>query len=103
MNRYILSQNAELDLLRVLDYIESRSERAAMAMERRFLDAFIYLSEWPGSGRSRDDLPSVELKTWTVDNYVIVYGPATIPLQIYAILHGSRDLNSAFAGRWPSA
>jgi len=32
MNRDILSKDAELDVLRALDYLESRSERAAMAM-----------------------------------------------------------------------
>jgi plasmid stabilization system protein ParE len=96
MNRYQLTDEAELDLLRVLDYFESKSEKAAAAIERKFIDAFIYLSEWPGTGRSRDDLPDLLLKTWTVDNYIIVYGPDTVPLQIYAILHGSRDLTSAF-------
>jgi plasmid stabilization system protein ParE len=103
MNRYALSQNAELDLLRILDYLESRSERAAAEMERRFVDAFIYLSEWPGSGHSREDLPSPNLKTWNVDNYVIVYGPDEVPLRIYAIVHGSRDMHSVFTGRPPIA
>ncbi len=103
MNRYALSDEAELDLLRVLDYLESRSERAAMAMERRFIEAFIYLSEWPGTGHVRDDLPSQELRAWPLDNYVIIYDPDTTPLRIYAVLHGSRDLGSALTGRWPSA
>jgi len=99
MNRYQLSDEAELDLLRVLDYFESRSERAGAVIERKFIDAFLYLSEWPATGHSRDDLLDPLLKTWNVDNYVIVYGPETVPLQIYAILHGSRDLTSAFAAR----
>jgi len=99
MNRYILSKDAELDVLRALDYLESRSERAAMAMERRFIDDFIYLSEWPGTGHTHRDLPFPDLKTWKVTDYVIVYNPHTVPLEIYAVLHGSRDLTSVILGR----
>jgi plasmid stabilization system protein ParE len=42
------------------------------------------------------------VRFWTVTrfpNYVIVYRPETVPLQVIAILHGKRDLKEVLEGR----
>lgn len=101
MSRYILSHGAELDLFDVLNFRERRSEKAALALERQFIDAFIYLSEWPGSGHVREEVSGAYLRFWRVDDYLITYNPDSIPLQIHAIIHGSRDMSAAFRSRLP--
>lgn len=46
-------------------------------------------------GAKRRDITTLPVRFWTITkfpNYVIVYRPETIPLQVVAILHGKRDL-----------
>ena len=46
-------------------------------------------------GTKRQDITGLPVRFWSVrkfPNYVIVYRPETIPLQVVAILHGKRDL-----------
>jgi len=48
-------------------------------------------------GTVRRDVTSLPVRFWTVQrfpNYVIVYRPETVPLQVIAVLHGRRDLKS---------
>ena len=99
MKEYVLSHDAEFDLLEALAYVDSKSEKVAMQLERRLLEAFLYLSEWPGTGHSRDDSPYPFLRFWAVEGYVIAYDPESVPLAIHAIVHGSRNMGTAFIVR----
>ena len=45
----------------------------------------------------REDITKAPLRFWTVQafpNYLIVYDPASEPLQIIRILHSSRDIQA---------
>jgi antitoxin ParD1/3/4/toxin ParE1/3/4 len=99
MKEYILSHDAQLDLIEALDYVDSKSEKAAIQLERHLLEAFLYLSDWPGTGHPRDDSPYPSLRFWTVEGYVIAYDPDSVPLAIHAIVHGARDLGTSFIVR----
>jgi plasmid stabilization system protein ParE len=53
-------------------------------------------------GARRRDITLLPVRFWTISkfpNYVIVYRPETIPLQVIAILHGKRDLPSVLESR----
>jgi len=48
-------------------------------------------------GQTRNDLTPLSLRFWVVHpyrNYLIVYDPATQPLRIIRILHGTRHVAS---------
>jgi plasmid stabilization system protein ParE len=53
-------------------------------------------------GARRQDITPLPVRFWTVTkfpNYVIVYRPKTVPLQVVAVLHGKRDLKEALDKR----
>jgi hypothetical protein len=53
-------------------------------------------------GTKRQDVTSLPVRFWTITrfpNYVIVYRPETVPLQVVAILHGRRYLKDVLEKR----
>jgi plasmid stabilization system protein ParE len=68
---------------------------AANKVERKIVATCRRLASHPLIGTLRRDLTSREVRFMTVPrypNYVIVYRPDTVPLQVIAVLHGMRDL-----------
>jgi plasmid stabilization system protein ParE len=60
------------------------------------------LARHPRMGTKRQDIMTLPVRFWTVTkfpNYVIVYRPETIPLQVVAILHGKCNLKEVLEGR----
>ena len=60
------------------------------------------LAKHPLMGTKRQNITPLPVRFWTVTkfpNYVIVYRPETVPLQVVAVLHGKRDLKEVLAGR----
>jgi hypothetical protein len=50
----------------------------------------------------RPDISPLPVRFWTVTkfpNYVIVYRPETVPLEVVAVLHRRRDLKEVLEGR----
>ena len=69
--------------------------KGANRVEDAVYKACAFLAEGPQRGQVRADLTKLPLRFWTVQafpNYIVVYDPATNPLQIIRILHGSRDI-----------
>jgi hypothetical protein len=61
---------------------------------------------WPNIRKweptKREDITALPVRLWTVTkyrNYVVVYRPETVPLQVIAVLHGVRDLKHVLADR----
>jgi plasmid stabilization system protein ParE len=53
-------------------------------------------------GTKRQDITKLPVRFWTITkfpNYVIVYRPESVPLQVVAILHGNRDLEKVLEKR----
>ena len=46
-----------------------------------------------GSGHSRPDLTTKDVRFWPVRSYLVIYRE-TVPLEIVTILHGARDIHS---------
>ena len=60
------------------------------------------LAKHPRMGTKRQDITPLPVRFWTATqfpNYVIVYRPETVPLQVVAVLHGKRDLKQVLEGR----
>lgn len=95
MSRFQLTPQAIEDLFEIWTYIARDNLEAANAVEDAVYESCDFLAEGPLRGKIRTDLTNLPLRFWTVQsfpNYIIVYNPATRPLQIIRILHGSRDI-----------
>jgi plasmid stabilization system protein ParE len=59
------------------------------------------LAKSPLMEARRHDITPLPVRFWTVpkySNYVIVYRPDTVPLQVVAVLHAKRDLKRRWKG-----
>lgn len=92
MNGYVLSRDAERDLEDLWDYVADDNVEAADRLIARFFDAFEELGRLPGLGHKREDLTNFPVLFWPVGNYLIIYRAEQTPIQIVAVVHGSRDI-----------
>ncbi len=91
-SRFIFTEEAETQLLEILDFLADESETAAARVRDAIYDAVGKLAERPGIGHMREDLTDRPLKFWSVYSYLVVYDPESRPLTIVAVLHGARDV-----------
>jgi plasmid stabilization system protein ParE len=91
--RYVLAPQAARDLVAIWRYIRQESSRkTADRVESVIRSKFAYLADFPNAGHWRRDLTEAAVRFFSVYSYLIVYRPETKPLQIVAIVHGSRDV-----------
>lgn len=93
MPRYRISPRARADLDEIWRYLaqESGIARAEHILEE-IRRAVVRLSEMPGMGHHRDDLPDMSFRCWSVKNYLVVYKPQPRPIRVVRIVSGYRDL-----------
>lgn len=91
-SRFIFTEEAETQLLEILDYLADESESAAVRVRDAIYEAVGKLADSPGIGHTREDLTDRPLKFWSVYSYLVVYDPESRPLTIVAVLHGARDV-----------
>jgi plasmid stabilization system protein ParE len=95
MSAYRLTPLARSDIFQIWSYIADDSEEIADRVEQAIYDACSFLSEAPKSGHFRRDLTNRPVRFWSLTRYpryLLVYRPDTEPLQILAVLHGSRNI-----------
>lgn len=92
--RFVFTEQAETQLLEILDYLADESESAAVRVRDAIYGAIRKLAESPGIGHTRKDLTERPLKFWNVYSYLVVYDPHSRPLTIVAVLHGARDVKA---------
>jgi len=92
MGRYILSDTAASELREIISYIRARSPRAAKRVNSEFRTAMRKLADFPLMGHTRDDVSDDSLRVWSLYSYLIVYRPATKPVEIVHVVHGARDI-----------
>jgi plasmid stabilization system protein ParE len=98
--RYILAPQAAHDLVQIWRYLKKESTReTADRVESVILGKFAYLAQFPGGGHLRRDLSDAHVRFFSVLSYMIVYRPETKPLQVVAILHGSRNVAKVLKAR----
>ena len=89
------SSLARNDIKEILLYAAEYSEDAAQKLIRAIFEKCEMLSRNPGVGRIRDDL-ILGLRHFPYKNYNIFYFPAESGIEIYRVLHASRDLLQVF-------
>jgi plasmid stabilization system protein ParE len=97
-----LTLQAVEDLDAIWWIIAEDNQDAANRVEVEILTTCRRLAKHPRIGARRRDITLLPVRFWTISkfpNYVIVYRPETIPLQVIAILHGKRDLPSVLESR----
>ena len=100
MRRYILAPEAALDLVEIWRYLENKATvEIADRVERAIREKIVFLASMPGAGHWRRDLTEESVRFFAVYSYLIVYRPETKPLQVVAILHGSRDVERILSKR----
>lgn len=96
MNRYRLTEQAELDLEDLWVYVAQRDEIAADRQVAQLFDRFPMLAQFPNMGRQRDDLfPG--LRSFPVKPYVVFYMVHPNYIEIVRVLHQSQDLEGRFS------
>ena len=101
MRRYILAPEAALDLVEIWRYVKKKSSvEIAERVERAIRDKIVFLGSMPRAGHWRRDLTDEPVRFFAVYSYLIVYRPETKPLQVVAILHGSRDVEAILSKRF---
>jgi len=99
-SRYVLAPDAALDLVQIWRYVKNKSSvEMADRVESTIRDKIAFLAGTPATGHWRKDLTDESVKFFPVYSYLIVYRPETKPLQIAAILHGNRDIQTLLKDR----
>lgn len=83
------------DLDEIWDYISFHNVDAARQLIRNISSKFDILSQSPLIGTARDDLIT-GLRLFPYNNYNIFYFPTDRGVEIYRVLHGSRDTIQIF-------
>lgn len=98
---FVLTPSAARDLDDILEYILDESGMSrAVHVHARLLEGISKIASHPGIGHLREDLADKTLRVWVVFSYLIIYRSDTRPVQILRVLHGARDLPSAFDEGW---
>ena len=98
--RYVLAPEAALDLVDIWRYIKQKvTVEIADRVESVIRGKIAFLAGAPGAGHWRKDLTDESVRFFSVYFYLIVYRPEKKPLQVVAILHGHRDVDSVLAER----
>lgn len=87
-----VTDSAEADIYAIADYL---ADHAGVRTARTFLaglySAMVEIALFPDAGHRREDLTERDLRFVTFGRYLIVYDPASRPVRILRVLHGSRD------------
>ena len=90
--------DAEEDLLQIWIYVAQQSASSMIA--DRLLDRIDekcrLLARHPEMGPLRPDL-APNVRAFPVDSYVVFYRAVLVGIEVLRVLHGARDIPSAFA------
>lgn len=96
MNGYQLSARARLDLLDIWNDIAERDIDTAGRILADLQSAMLRLSEFPGIGHRRADVPDPRFRFWRVHCFIVAYLPGARPLSSNRVVHGHRDFRKLF-------
>lgn len=95
MPTLIVSPLAEEDVEEIWSFVAERDVEAADRLIDEITDRFDHLLAYPEAGRARHEL-LVNLRSLPVKRYVIFYQPTDDGVEIFRVLHGSRDIQGEF-------
>lgn len=92
MKGYRFTPAAEEDVFEIWAYIAADNPLAADRLEVEIRASCERLAEQPDLGHLRRDLTDKPVRFLPVrGRYLIIYDPATDPLEVLRVLHGARD------------
>lgn len=95
MATILVTPLAQEDLGGIWDYVaESGVERADQLLDLIY-EKCQRLAEYPEMGRARHEL-LIDLRSFTVKNYVIFYQPTDDGIEVLRVLYGARDIHRVF-------
>ena len=98
MNDYRLSRDAALDLDGIWEFIAGEYLDNIDTADRfidRLEESLRNLADNPFMGRERPEL-AANVRSHAVGDYLIIYRPAALGIDVARIVHGSRDINRLF-------
>ena len=95
MSRFDLSTQAKVDLEETWTYISENSAHFADKTIDELISKFWLLAGNPKIGKFRHDL-MVDLRLFSFKNYNIFYFQTDFGVEIYRVLHSSRDVIQIF-------
>jgi toxin ParE1/3/4 len=95
MGQVVFSAPAQADLQDLWDYLGARNPEAANRLMDELKAKFLLLAQSPQMGKACDPL-LVNLRRFPYKNYVIFYFPNADGIEIYRVVHGSRDIETLF-------
>ena len=87
---------AEADILEIWDYIAEDNIVQADRWVDRLDEKFELWATQPMMGRTRDEL-SLGIRSLIFGRYVVFFEPLPNGIDVVRVLHGSRDIDAAFA------
>lgn len=90
-----ISRDALQDLDDIWEYVAEYSIPEAGAHVRMIRRKLRTIAQVPNLGRARPELGE-NLRGFPVDRYVVSYRPLDDGIEVVRVLHGSRDIPSAF-------
>jgi toxin ParE1/3/4 len=91
MPQVLRTTRAKLDLLDILIYLGRHSPKAADRFARKVKEKCQLLAQFPELGALLEDL-GPNIRSFTVDRYVIYYRPISDGIEVLRVLHSARDL-----------
>jgi plasmid stabilization system protein ParE len=98
-SQYVLTHEAQQDLIDIWDYIARDSPQAADQVMEEIKKSFDLLVQFPGAGHQRKDVRDNRYRFWRANRFIIAYFPKTSPLQIARIVGAARDFRNIFPPR----
>lgn len=92
---YDLTEEAQTDIREIWEYIAEANERAAVKFVKELFDKFRLLAENIRLGKQRDEI-LIGLRSFPHKKYVVFCLETPEGVEIYRILHSSRDIEGMF-------
>ena len=87
---YVLSLLAQEDREEIFRRIAADDLETALRVDGELEKVLLRLSEHPHIGHRRTDLLPRRFRVWPFYSYLVIYKPATSPLEIVRIWHGAQ-------------
>ena len=98
MARIVRRPRARQDLIEIWRYIAGESgEPRADKYLRRLNDVITYVAQQPLMGRTRPEIQEEGIRSFVAESHVIFYIALLDGMELVRVIHGSQDLETAWA------
>lgn len=95
MSEFAVAPLAGVDIDEAWDYIAKHNARAGKVWVETLYEKFLFLAEQPLAGEACPQIRE-DLRRFVAGKYVIYYRVRESGIEIARVLHGARDVDTAF-------